>query len=162
MVNFFSPKGLERYRKHVAGLEETITHYEKQVGEATSQGAESWHDNAPYEALRDNIKISDKRAVDARKLFTNAQIREYPRELKEPIADYGVGVRINRDGKPADFKIVGHGDTDIDKGRILYESPLAKTLIGRREGETFKAEINGRVSEIRIEQVYIISDPDLV
>lgn len=163
MVNLFSPKGLEKYRRYIEGLEKTLTTYQKEVGETTSQGAESWHDNAPYEALRDNIKISDKMAVDARRLLNDAQIREYPRVLSEPaMVTYGVGVIIIRDGKELNLKIVGHGDSNIDQNRILYESPLAVAIMNKPEGETLRVRIGRRDSEIKIKKIYILNDPDLI
>ena len=61
------------------------------------------------------------------------------------------------------MNIVGYGDTDFDKDdRILYESPLAKVLLGHKIGDKFKEKVNEKLCEFVIEKVLPITDPELI
>ena len=75
---------------------------------------------------------------------------------------YGSEVAILRDGKKAKFQIVAHGDVDIDKNRISYESPLAKVILGLQEGFCYEGEINGNQTRIEILEVNLLEDRDLL
>jgi transcription elongation GreA/GreB family factor len=165
MTTYFTSNSLRRYRARLDGLEARMDKTGKDIGEAARQGAESFHDNAPFEAARDELKLYDTLAITGRSLLSGAQIREYPRLLQLPPNQrevlYGTQVTLSRDGHEAVFQIVAHGDADIDKNRILYESPLALALLGRKVGDEFEARIGRRFSNFKVLKVEPLTDPDL-
>jgi transcription elongation GreA/GreB family factor len=66
-------------------------------------------------------------------------------ELQQPAADretvhFGSEVTIVRDdGRRQTFRIVGEDEADPNSGSISYVSPLARSLIGARIGDTVRA-----------------------
>jgi transcription elongation GreA/GreB family factor len=66
-------------------------------------------------------------------------------ELQPPAADrdtvhFGSEVTIVRgDGRRQTFRIVGEDEADPNSGSISYCSPLARSLIGARIGDTVRA-----------------------
>ena len=48
---------------------------------------------------------------------------------------------------------VGEDEADAGKGKISYASPLAKTLIGKFEGDIVKVETPSGLVEYEIEKV---------
>lgn len=70
----------------------------------------------------------------------------------DPAADadtvgFGMRVTIMRDdGRKQVYEIVGEDEADPARGLIAYTSPLARALMGRREGDV--ADIPGGESEI--------------
>ncbi|MAG24906.1 hypothetical protein CMI47_04930 [Candidatus Pacearchaeota archaeon] len=157
MTKYITSKSLARQRRLIQQLESKLQEKGKELGEAGSQGAESWHDNAPFEAARDEVMLQDKALSRAHEVIAGTQIRDYLRNVGD-FVDYGVGVRFLRDGKLVDLKIVGYGDSDVEEGRVLYESPIAKVLIGKKVGDEFEAEVAGRPAEIKVKEVYVISE----
>lgn len=158
MVRYFSPKGIQNHWKMISELEEKISKLQKKVGEACSQSAETTHDNAPYEVLKNEISVLDARIREAYSLLNNVIIREYPKPNEISCVDYGTRVVFVRDGETLDFMIVGYGESNFEEGKILYECPLALALKGHRVGEKFKAEINKRLADIEIKEIYSIEN----
>jgi len=155
-------KGLERLQARIDELERTLRETQQEVGEATRQSSETWHDNAPYDAICADIRIHDERLKEAHRSLIDCEILEYPHTLESNIVRYGSGVIFKIDHERRDFKIVGFGDSDMDKNRILYLSPLAQQLMGHKEDEIFQIELDQKRREVKIEKVYAITDSDLI
>lgn len=47
------------------------------------------------------------------------------------------------DGKRATYTIVGEDEADIRAGRIAYNSPIARALIGKSEGDVVEVATPG-------------------
>ncbi len=59
-----------------------------------------------------------------------------PKEEDHSIVLFGARVTVeNEDGKISTFEIVGEDEADIHRGKVSYLSPLAKALIGSKEGD---------------------------
>ena len=73
-------------------------------------------------------------------------------QLTEPEAEdgkvqFGRTVELEReDGRRQTFRIVGEDEADPAHGSVSYVSPLAKALLGKREGDV--ATINGAEVEV--------------
>ena len=157
----YTRQGLERQRARISQLEQELATKEKQVYEVARQTANVWHDNAPYESLMEEINQLSKRIIEARGELNCVEIIEYPKLVPETV-HVGVGVIFERDSKAFNLKIVGYGDQDIDRNRVLYEAPISQALMGHRIGDSFEAKIVGKTSQIRLRSIYIIKDEDLV
>ncbi len=48
---------------------------------------------------------------------------------------------LDEDDKPNRYQIVGMTEADARKGRISYNSPLGKALIGRKVGEEVEVTV---------------------
>ncbi len=162
MERYATRNGLRKIQERMQTLEEQLSEVQKKMGEAASQSSETWHDNAPFEVLRADVAIFDRRLKDELAAVVGCQIREYPQQVTGGIVGYGVNVVIIRDGKEFSYKLVGYGDEDSDLNRIRYDSPLAQALIGRSIGEKFIANINCRKSQIEIREADPIKDEDLI
>src|SRR5215813_1257831 len=57
---------------------------------------------------------------------------------------FGSTVRLEDDsGKESRYQIVGSEETDPARGRISIMAPLARTLIGKKVGDTVTADLPG-------------------
>ena len=125
-----------------------------QLGESMNQGAETFHDNAPAESVRDAQDILFKRAKPLFELLRHHVVVEYP---ETDTSNIGLGSRakISIDGSPGFLvDVVGsrgltkNSDDDIEV--LSYKSPLAKSIIGLTAGESVTAEIGGSRKTIDI------------
>lgn len=153
--------GYERLLKRVGELEKEVRKIQSKVGEVTSQSSETWHDNAPYSVLLEELRIADRRLSEAIEQINDFRILEYPRVLKRQSVAYGTRVTFKQDDQVKTFSIVGYGDSDFKEGKILYRSPLAHILMRRERGETFKGKINEREFDFEIIEIQPIADPCL-
>lgn len=162
MATLITSKSLTAQKNKITKLAESLKGLQRQVSDAIQQSAgDGPHDNAPFDALRSEINIKGLGLGNLQREIDGCTIKDYPKRLDGKIVQYGVGVVFEMNSEETNFKIVGFGDSDPEKGRIFYNSPLAKKLMGRKEGETFDIEINGQKSKIRIKKIYVIDDPEL-
>ena len=52
------------------------------------------------------------------------------------------------------FEIVGHGETDLSNGKLGYESPVAKNIIGLHKGDIVSFDTPGGQATYTILQFY--------
>ena len=146
-------RGLEKQREEIRTLERKVQEIEINMGEVTTQSSETWHDNAPYSVLVENLRIASIRLNESHDILNSCRIQAYPTILHEEMVVYGTRVKFRVDGKLDEFCLVGYGESDMDNGLILHDCPLAKLLIGRMKGETFEGTINGTNRTYSVDEV---------
>lgn len=146
--------GYANQRRRIGELESRVRQIQSQVGEVTTQSSETWHDNAPYSILVEELRVANTRLGEAHEYLQGYHIQEYPTTLDEPVVQYGTRVTMRMDDQPVSFSIVGFGDDDIDNGHILYTCPLAKVLMRKRKGDRFVAEVNRASHRFQIDGVF--------
>ena len=101
---------------------------------ARSQGDLS--ENADYDAARNRQAEVEGRIKEIERLIQNAEVIVED-NLDSHIAGPGATVTFKdlSDNQTYTYKIVGSFETDPFNGKISNESPLAKALFGRGEGE---------------------------
>ena len=161
MVLLATSKGFERLKVRLKRLESRVMSSQKEVGEAASQGAETWHDNAPYHAALSDLRVHDKILNEAHASLPDLTIVEYPLALPDRKAVYGTKVVFEQDGRKDTLRIVGLGDDDLDKDRVLYNSPIAQILLGHMEGESYAAMLRSKRVQIKIKEVHLLTVSDL-
>jgi len=110
------------------------------IAEARSHGDLS--ENAEYDAARERQGFIEARIGELEGTLANAQIIE-PAELDvDGRVVFGATVDIEdlESGERLVYQIVGDIEADIRAGQISVSSPVARALIGKREGEV--AEVN--------------------
>jgi len=110
------------------------------IAEARAQGDLS--ENAEYDAARERQGFVEARIGELEGTLANAQIIE-PAELDvDGLVVFGATVDLEdlESGERLVYQIVGDVEADIRAGRISVSSPVARALIGKREGDV--AEVN--------------------
>jgi len=110
------------------------------IAEARAQGDLS--ENAEYDAARERQGFVEGRIAELEGALSNAQVID-PSELDaDGRAVFGATVAIEdlESGDRLTYQIVGDVEADIRANRISVSSPVARALIGKREGDV--AEVN--------------------
>lgn len=112
----------------------------KRVATAREMGDLS--ENAEYHAAREDQGILQARINDLSDRLSRAVIVDTSALPKDTIA-FGSKVRVKDldAGDEETFELVGPGQDNPDKGRILTSSPIGQGLIGRKKGETVEIPI---------------------
>jgi transcription elongation factor GreB len=109
----------------------------REVADAAAQGDRS--ENAEYIYGKKKLREIDRRMHFLIKRLESASV-VVPADRPEGDRDrvfFGATVDVeDEDGKTASYQIVGEDEIDLARGRISYKSPLARTLLKRRTGET--------------------------
>ncbi|MBU0632094.1 transcription elongation factor GreA [bacterium] len=111
-------------------------------------------ENAEYHAAKEKQKLIDTKLIELAEMVTNAQIVD-PSELEHSRVSFGSTVTLSDlgSGEQVTYTIVGGCESNPDIGLISFNSPLAKQLLGREEGDDVKVRLPSGMKEFEIEEV---------
>ena len=88
-------------------------------------------------------------------ILENAEIVDEEEDSKNDIVKVGSRVKFkDSSGKEREYFIVGPQEADPINGKISNESPIGKSFIGSKVGDTVKAETPAGVNEYKILEIY--------
>ena len=112
----------------------------KAIAEARAHGDLS--ENAEYHAAREKQSFTEGRITELESKVGNAEVIEPPTTGDR--VTFGSTVRLeDEEGKEVRYQIVGSDEADPPVGRISVMAPLARTLIGKKVGDTVTAQLPG-------------------
>jgi transcription elongation factor GreB len=105
----------------------------QEVADAAAQGDRS--ENAEYIYGKRRLREIDRRVRFLAKRLDEVVVVDQPPDDPSR-AFFGAYVTVEDDGgTEATYRIVGPDEFDVDNGWISMDSPVAKALLGRREGD---------------------------
>ncbi|MEW9853942.1 transcription elongation factor GreA [Novosphingobium sp. M1R2S20] len=123
-------EGYERLTADLKALREERPRIVDAIEEARAHGDLS--ENAEYHAAKERQGQVEATIADLEDKISRAQIID-PATLSGDKIIFGATVTLlDDDDKPVKYQIVGPYEADAKAGRISYNSPLGKALIGRK------------------------------
>ncbi len=124
------------------------------IEEARAHGDLS--ENAEYHAAKERQGHVEAQIADIEDKVNRAQIID-PTSLSGDRIVFGATVTLlDEDDKPVKYQIVGQTEADAKSGRISYNSPLGKALIGKSKGEEIEVTVPAGDKFYLIEKVEFI------
>ncbi len=123
------------------------------IAEAREHG--DLKENAEYHAAREQQGFCEGRIQDIESKLSNAQIIDITSIQNTGKVIYGVTVTIvdvDSDEEKV-YQIVGDDEADIKSGKLSVNSPIARGLIGREEGDTVQIDTPGGTKEYEVDKV---------
>ncbi len=109
------------------------------IEEARAHGDLS--ENAEYHAAKERQGQVEAQIAELEDKVSRAQIID-PSTLSGDRVVFGATVTvIDEDDKPQRYQIVGQAEADAKNGRISYDSPLGRALIGKQAGEEVEVTV---------------------
>ena len=142
-------------------LEEELKHLKTvlrpQITQAIAEARElgDLKENAEYHAAREQQGFCEGRIQDIESKLSNAQIIDITSIQNTGKVIFGVTVTIvdvDSDEEKV-YQIVGDDEADIKSGKLSVNSPIARGLIGREEGDTVQIDTPGGTKEYEIDKV---------
>jgi transcription elongation factor GreB len=135
---YMTPEGARKLQTELADLlHKQRPKVVQDVADAAAQGDRS--ENAEYIYGKKKLREIDRRIHFLTKRLESASVVDSsarPENDRDRIF-FGAIVEVeDEDGKTATYRIVGEEEIDLKKGQISYKSPLARTLLKKRAGET--------------------------
>ncbi|PWG64074.1 transcription elongation factor GreA [Sediminicurvatus halobius] len=126
------------------------------IAEARAHG--DLKENAEYHAAREQQSFIEGRIADIESKLSNAQIIDVTSLPANGKVVFGVTVVLadEEDGTEKTYRIVGEDEADIKQGLISVQSPIARALIGKEEGDVADVQAPGgnrsyEIVEVRYE-----------
>ncbi|MBO1323958.1 transcription elongation factor GreA [Acetobacter sp. TBRC 12305] len=112
------------------------------IAEARSHGDLS--ENAEYHAARERQSFIEGRILELEEIISTAEVID-PATLSGKQVKFGATVSLVDEDtdKEITYQIVGLHEADIKQSKISISSPLAKSLIGKQEGDTVSVPAPG-------------------
>ncbi len=108
-------------------------------------------ENAEYHAAREKLRFIEKRMAELAELYDNSQEID-PSKLPHDRVTFGSTVTLEdlETGEKLTYTIVGTYESDPDKKLISNQTPLAKALMGKEEGDEVTVRLPGGEKEFEI------------
>ena len=98
-------------------------------------------ENAEYHAAKERQGQIEAQIADLEDRISRAQIID-PASLSGDRIVFGATVTLkDEDDKPVKYQIVGQTEADAKSGRISYNSPLGRALIGRKVDDEIEVTV---------------------
>lgn len=148
--NYITPSGFERLKAEALHLlNRERPELVKVVAWAASNGDRS--ENADYIYGKRRLREIDRRIRFLTKRMEAAEIIDPTARERTDQVFFGATVTVaDEQGNESTYCIVGIDEADASRGRLSWISPLARTLLKRREGDqiVFKAPGGDQALEI--------------
>ncbi len=109
------------------------------IEEARAHGDLS--ENAEYHAAKERQGQVEAQIADLEDKVSRAQIID-PSTLSGDKVIFGATVTLlDENDKPVKYQIVGQTEAEASKGRISYNSPIGRALIGKQVGEEVEVTV---------------------
>ncbi len=132
-------EGYEKLTADLKALRQERPRIVEAIEEARAHGDLS--ENAEYHAAKERQGQVEAQISELEDKVSRAQIID-PASLSGDKVIFGATVTVRDDDeKPARYQIVGQTEADAKQGRISYDSPLGRALIGKRVGDEVEVTV---------------------
>ena len=144
-------RGAEKLRQELLHLKTVLRpKITEAIAEARAHG--DLKENAEYHAAREQQSFAEGRINEIEAKLSNCQIIDVTQVNAGGKVVFGATVDIAdaETGDEVTYQIVGEDEADIKQGMISVTSPIARALIGKREGDVATVQAPGGLKEFDI------------
>lgn len=150
---------------------EEFAEKQKELGaimrEAMSESSETWHDNAPADAVMNDSKTLTTRALAVARLLGHSHELEYPKGSQPVTLGSIVGIQFRGDPEVENYLLTGAvreipeqiaGNLPSETEAVTLSSPMGEALFGSSIGEDVSYYANSREIAVKVVQVLQLGD----
>ena len=126
------------------------------ISEARAQGDLS--ENADYDAAKERQGFIEGRIAEIESKLSMAQVIDPKSLVNEDHVVFGATVTLEDvdSGEKVTYQIVGEDEADLKVNKISINSPIARALIGKSEGDVATVRAPGGEREVEIGEIKFI------
>jgi transcription elongation factor GreA len=144
-------QGAEKLREELNHLKNVMRpKITEAIAEARAHG--DLKENAEYHAAREQQSFTEGRIKEIESKLANCQIIDITKVNAQGKVVFGATVELAEaeSGDEVTYQIVGEDEADIKAGKISVTSPIARALIGKKEGDVAVVQAPGGVKEYEV------------
>ncbi len=150
-------KGFEKLREELKHYQSEKRYEAIEAIKTSRSMSGEMAENAEYqEALAEQDRI-EKHINTLKDKVDNAKVIDVSLISNLEVVSFGVTVTLMDldTDKEIVFQIVGIEETDVAKGRISYQSPIAKEALGKRVGDIIDVEVPAGDRELEVIKIEV-------
>ncbi len=156
---YCTEKGYLKLRDEIQRLDKLVKQdIAKEIAAAAAHG--DLKENAEYSAAKEKQVFYANKLRELQIRLSGSNVVRKEELLPENTVTFGKQVKI-KDVNSSDemiFTFLGEGESDHEKGIISFTSPLAKALIGHKQGEVVDVQLPVGVKTYKIVEVIFCED----
>jgi transcription elongation factor GreA len=124
----------------------------QQISEARAHGDLS--ENAEYHAAKESQSLNEGRIAELEDKLSRAEVIDVTK-LSGSTVKFGATVTVFDEDTEEEkaYQIVGEAEADVKIGRVSISSPIARALIGKKEGDTVEVKTPGGAKSYEVVKV---------
>ena len=153
----FTVEGAEALRAELKQLKTVVRpRITASIAEARAHG--DLKENAEYHAAKEEQGLSEARVRDIEAKLSNAQVIDILTMPKSDKVIFGTTVVLYDTDTEEEvrYKIVGDDESDIATGKLSVSAPIARAIIGKRQGDEVEFATPGGQKCYEIAEVHYI------
>ncbi|MRI83703.1 MAG: transcription elongation factor GreA [Nitratiruptor sp.] len=145
--------GYQKIEREFAALQEERPKVVEEIERAKEHG--DLRENAEYHAAKERLAFIDARLAELADLLARAQVID-PSKLPHDRVSFGSTVLLLdiEEDEVIEYTIVGATESDPEHGLISYNTPLARALLGKEEGDEIQVKLPKGEIDFEILKVY--------
>ncbi|MCS7189682.1 MAG: transcription elongation factor GreA [Bacteroidia bacterium] len=154
MSRILTREAFERLREE---LHELKTRKRAEVAAAIAEAREKGDlsENAEYKAAREEQRLLEARIAELESLLAESQVID-PSQLDASRIGLLATVRLRntKSSQEVTYTLVPAVEANVREGKISIESPIGKSLLGRRVGEKVTVQVPAGLMELEILEIH--------
>lgn len=113
-------------------------------------------ENADYHAAKEHSGMVEAKIRDLESRLSNCEVIEIEKgEKNKVVFSCSVELQDLDSDEIKNYTIVGSEESDVKNGLISYDSPIARSLIGKEAGEVVIVNVPGGKREYEIMKIWV-------
>jgi len=146
----------ETFNRLSEELEQLKTHERGKIAKVIDEARElgDLKENAEYHAAKEKQGLMEARIAELTDIVGRAQVVD-PSTLAHERVSFGSTVILSdqASGEEVKYTIVGSMEAEPENGLISFQSPMARALIGKEEGDEVEVTLPGGKKKFDIEEI---------
>ena len=152
-IKYFTSEGLQKLKDE---LDDLILRERPRIIQAIAEARDKGDlsENAEYDAAKEAQGLLELKINKLRALVANARVLDDSKIDTSKILIYStVEIKNLKNNMSMKYTIVPESDADLRAGKISVTSPIAKGLIGKKEGDKVSIQAPAGIMEFEITKV---------
>ncbi len=144
-----SPEGKKKIELE---LEDLKKNKRRQIADRITTAKEfgDLSENAEYHDAKEEQAFIEGHILELEHIIKTARVMD---KTGSATVHVGSDIKLSKDDKDLELKIVGATEADPSQGKISVDSPLGEALMGKKSGEEFDLQTPGGLSHYKITKV---------
>lgn len=149
----FLQEDLDDLDEHIKIIEERLRDAMGGVHATTEQSSETWHDNPQFDEQQKLYGMWANELASYRRIRAEAELISPPEPNGMVQIGSAVSVKLLASNARWTLTIASYRVLSDDEDRVSYEAPLAKLIMGAKQGDVCTGDINGHEVSYEILEV---------